>query len=161
MMNKFVQYLGLGCIVLATCSLAACGKPQPSGSVITQQVPQNAQKFSQGPHQGELGQRQYYFACDSLLLPQHYSKSVKKQAQYLQKHPQQHVQLDSHDDASGDPATSLLMSYQRAVTVKNKLKRYGAQASQITMNATGAFNSKPYQGSTNSDDCRVDLIYTS
>lgn len=161
MINKVLRYLGVSGVLVATCLLVACGNPQPSGSVISQQAPKGAQKFTKGPHQGELGQRQYYFACDSLLLPQHYSKSVKKQAQYLQQHPQQHVQLDSHDDASGDPATSLLMSYQRAVTVQNKLKLYGAQASQITINATGALNSQPYQGSTNSDDCRVDLVYTS
>lgn len=161
-MNKaLIHYLYWIIVTISFLLVAGCSSPpQPSGSVITENSPKNAQMMQQGPHKESLGQRQYYFACDSTSLPNHYRQSLKEQASYLKDHGDQAVTLYGYDATGGSPSTHLLRSYHRLTDVRQILLDDGVEDSQITIKPQGSFRAAPYKGHKNQDECRVDLIYT-
>lgn len=146
----------LGLTVLAGCSAPPA---QPSGSVITQTIADKAKQFEKGPHEGDLGKRQYHFDCSSTSLPDHYQSSLIKQAQYLDEHQDTQLRLVGYDASGGDPTTHLLHSYKRAFAVKKLLTEHGARESQITVIPRGSTSASPYTGSKEHDECRVDLLF--
>lgn len=161
-MSKGVIYLARGLLIglISSVILVGCAKQsQPSGTIITQTQPNQAEQFEKGPHQGALGERQFYFDCSSTLLPDQYRSAIDQQAQYLKKHRDQTIALQGYDASGGDIPTHLIKSYQRLVTVSNLLKLKGVKSAQIVLKPRGSWQSAPYEGSKDDDQCRVDLVY--
>lgn len=117
-------------------------------------------KFKLGPHRGLLGVRQYFFPCDSIVLPQQYQTAAAAQAQYLKGHSGSAVQLQGFADTAGSPEYNIAIAQQRSQSVAQYMIQQGAKASQINVMSYGAETNGPYTGSSTAANCRVDVVYT-
>lgn len=142
--------------------LAACVKA-PSSSVYYNQYGQKAalekNKLQFGPHTGLLGTRQYYFPCNSTLLPVKYQAAAKAQATYLQAHPRALIQVQGFNAAGGSPNYSLAIGQQRANSVADFIRLQGVPALQVAAVSYGSEIAAPYNGRLQPQDCRVDIVY--
>lgn len=119
----------------------------------------NKNKLDNGPHEGLLGIRQYFYPCGSTVLPEKYQAAAKAQAAYLVQHPKALIQIQGFDAAAGSPNYSLAIGQQRANGVANYMRLQGAKALQIAPVSYGAETSMPYNGQLRVQDCRVDIVY--
>ena len=162
-MKKIALKFGFVIVVVL---LAGCAK-QPQPVTVTsvtpvanqQQATINTNKFALGPHQGLLGVRQYYFACDSTLLPEKYKKAAAAQAAYLQAHPQATIELQGFASSGASAGYTVAISQQRAQSVADYMQLQNASKRQMKTVAYGAEFAQPYSGQSIRNNCRVDLVY--
>jgi peptidoglycan-associated lipoprotein len=143
--------------------LAACAKkPAPvSGAAVANTTSQVLPgKFAAGPHQGLLGQRQYYFACNSDLFPGKYQPAALAQAAYLKAHADDVLTLQGYSAAGGSAGYNAAVAQQRTASVANFLRLQGVSQQQLRIVSYGSAFSQPYTGKTNPKSCRVDLVYS-
>src|SRR3990167_2431862 len=161
---RFNSLLVISSIVGTLLLLTACAK---QSSAIVRNIAGGSSKpvyvdrgkFTLGPHGGLLDVRQYYFDCQSTLLPPQYQAAAKVQAVYLKANPQAQLELQGFADAGGSAGYNIAVADERAQSVSSYLQLQGVNKKQITTVTYGAAMDQPYSGRQISKNCRVDLVY--
>ena len=159
---KHYVLLGVVVVVLSACAKRPTVPVQGVGQVVTSSVmPLTSNgKFALGPHQGLLNTRQFYFRCNSTLLPKAAYAALDAHAQYLKADPSARIELQGFTSAKGSHEYNITVGERRANSVKDFMALHGARVEQLTTVSYGEEQAYPLSERKDAQDCRVDLIYT-
>ncbi len=102
-----------------------------------------------------------YFAFNSYVVEPQYQPVLTANANYLNAHPQAHVQLQGNTDARGSREYNLALGQKRADAVMKGLELLGVKPSQMEAISFGKEKPKAL-GNTEADyaeNRRVDIVY--
>lgn len=106
-------------------------------------------------------QHSVYFALNSYTVTQQYNNVVEMHAQYLVKHPEQHVRVEGNTDERGSSEYNLALGQKRAEAVRQVMTLAGVNSGQIETISYG--KEKPVAtGHTEADysqNRRADIVY--
>ena len=79
-----------------------------------------------------------YFTQNSTEIPVHANDILSTVAALMISNPETKGRIEGHADSTGDPSYNLLVSENRAASVKNYLVRLGVEASRLTISGIGS-----------------------
>lgn len=102
-----------------------------------------------------------YFDLDEYTVKEQYYVLIKQHADYLVKHPNQHVFLEGHTDERGGTEYNLALGQRRSNSVRVMLQLHGVKDSQMEAYSYGS--TKPRASGSNEEawaqNRRVDIYY--
>lgn len=99
---------------------------------------------SQAGPQSSYQNRVVYFAFNRSVVKSQYFPLLKKQAEYLSDHPDQHIILEGYCDERGTREYNIGLGSRRAAAVRNFLTLQGVNGDQIKTTSYGeAFPADP------------------
>lgn len=102
-----------------------------------------------------------YFDLDEYTVKEQFYTLLKQHADYLVKHPNQHVFLEGHTDERGGAEYNLALGQRRSNAVRVLLQLYGVKETQMEAYSYGA--TKPRAPGSDeaawAQNRRVDLYY--
>jgi len=99
-----------------------------------------------------------YFDFDRYALKAQYKPVVEANAQFLESHPQAHVQLQGNCDPRGSQEYNLALGQSRANTVMKAMTLLGANSSQMEAISFGSEKAS-HARADYAHDRRVDIVY--
>jgi OOP family OmpA-OmpF porin len=85
-----------------------------------------------------------YFTQNSTEIPLYANDVLSAAVVLLKSNPETRGRIEGHSDSIGDPSYNILVSENRAASVKNYLVRQGVEASRLTISGFGS--GKPIEG---------------
>jgi peptidoglycan-associated lipoprotein len=102
-----------------------------------------------------------YFDLDEYTVKEQFHALLKQHADYLVKHPDQHVFLEGHTDERGGSEYNLALGQRRSNAVRVVLQLYGVKDTQMEAYSYGA--TKPRASGSDeaawAQNRRVDIYY--
>lgn len=102
-----------------------------------------------------------YFDLDEYTVKERYYVLIKQHADYLVKHPNQHVFLEGHTDERGGTEYNLALGQRRSNAVRVVLQLYGVKDTQMEAYSYGS--TKPRAPGSDeaawAQNRRVDIFY--
>lgn len=102
-----------------------------------------------------------YFDLDEYTVKEQFHALIQQHANYLVKHPGQHVFLEGHTDERGGTEYNLALGQRRSNAVRVLLQIYGVKDNQIEAYSYGS--TKPRAAGSNEEawaqNRRVDIYY--
>jgi peptidoglycan-associated lipoprotein len=136
MMSKFrMVFAALLVGVLAAChSGVKLNENASKGAVGTQPNPNAVAPVTvdelNNPN-SPLAKRSIYFDFDSYTVKDSDLSTLQAHAKYLAGHPDRHILIQGNTDERGTSEYNLALGQKRAEAVRNVLKQYGVQDSQM------------------------------
>jgi peptidoglycan-associated lipoprotein len=166
MMSKFrMVFAALLVGVLAAChSGVKLNENASKGAVGTQPNPNAVAPVTvdelNNPN-SPLAKRSIYFDFDSYTVKDGDLSTLQAHANYLRGHPDRHILIQGNTDERGTSEYNLALGQKRAEAVRNVLKQYGVQDSQ--MEAVSLGKEKPvangHDEASWAQNRRSDIVY--
>jgi outer membrane protein OmpA-like peptidoglycan-associated protein len=100
--------------------------------------PATAPDAASAPEPFMLKEFTVYFTQNSTEIPVYANDILSTVAALMISNPETKGRIEGHADATGDPSYNLLVSENRAASVKNYLVRLGVEASRVTISGLGS-----------------------
>ncbi|MGA8009131.1 MAG: OmpA family protein [Thiomonas sp.] len=127
--------------------------PQAQSQVVAVQAPE-ANTAEPGPNIA----KQVFFDFDKYTLKKDDLPVIKANAQFLDQHPNAHVQIQGNCDPRGSHEYNLALGQERAKAVMKAMELLGAQAGQMDAVSFGSEKADPAPSAW-AHDRRVDIVY--
>ncbi|WP_184049850.1 peptidoglycan-associated lipoprotein Pal [Paraburkholderia sp. MM5384-R2] len=149
--------------------LAGCHETKTPQTVTSNGQAANASALSTGPStidelnnpNSPLAKRSIYFDFDSYTVRDDYQALLQAHADYLRRHPSQHVLIQGNTDERGTTEYNLALGERRSQAVMRELETLGVPGTQLEAVSLG--KEKPvalgHDEASWSQNRRADLVY--
>jgi len=125
----------LGLILIVPLLVSGCVKKKPVVSTYVVTAPDRITVL-RGDFEKNVGNKIYY-GFNSYTLSEEARSHLRRQAEWLLRHPSVTVNIDGHCDKIGDKNYNLALGLKRAEAAKKFLVEQGVDASRITVSSSG------------------------
>jgi len=125
----------LGLILIVPLLVSGCVKKKPVVSTYVVTAPDRITVL-RGDFEKNVGNKIYY-SFNSYALSEEARSHLRRQAEWLLKHPSVTINLDGHCDKIGDKNSNLALGLKRAEAAKKFLVEQGVDAARITVSSSG------------------------
>ncbi len=112
--------------------------PEAAVAAKPEKPPATAPDAASAPEPFMLKEFTVYFTQNSTEIPVYANDILSTVAALMISNPETKGRIEGHADATGDPSYNLLVSENRAASVKNYLVRLGVEASRVTISGLGS-----------------------
>jgi peptidoglycan-associated lipoprotein len=150
--------------------LAGCHSGEKTPQPVASSGPAaNASALSTGPStmdelnnpNSPLAKRSIYFDFDSYTVKDDYQSLLRAHADYLRRHPSQHVLIQGNTDERGTAEYNLALGERRSQAVMRELETFGVPEAQLEAVSLG--KEKPvalgHDEASWAQNRRADLVY--